>query len=140
MHRIMNTLAGLVLAVVPACGGEEGPNTEGQNRAEYSAIDEPRNGDQPTAQPAGEGAEEAGATCAEPTGEAQDALTQWQKVCTLGCVAFSNGGCAAVGVSCTAGALWSFGGILIPCSYAVVAACVGAGMAGTVCAIKCSGG
>ena len=76
----------------------------------------------------------------ETVGEAQEDLTQWQKVCTLGCVAFSNGGCAAVGTSCVAGALWSFGGILIPCSYAVVAACVGAGMAGTVCAIKCAGG
>jgi hypothetical protein len=76
----------------------------------------------------------------ETTGKVQEDLTQWQKVCTLGCVAFSNGGCAAVSTSCVAGALWSFGGILIPCSYAVVAACVGAGMAGTVCAIKCGGG
>jgi hypothetical protein len=74
------------------------------------------------------------------TGEVQEDLTQWQKVCTLGCVAFSNGGCAAVGTTCVAGAVWSFGGILIPCSYAVTAACIGAGFAGTVCAIKCSGG
>lgn len=140
MHRIMTTLAGLVLAVGPACGGMEGPSVEGQNSAEHPSIVKPSNGEQPTAQPTDEGAEETAASCAEPTGEAQDALTQWQKVCTLGCVAFANGGCAAVGVSCTAGALWSFGGVLIPCGYAVVAACAAAGMAGTVCAIKCTGG
>jgi hypothetical protein len=76
----------------------------------------------------------------DPTGKAQQDLTKWQQLCILGCAAFSNGGCAAVSTSCTAGALWSFGGILIPCSYAVVAACAGAGVAGTVCAIKCTGG
>lgn len=140
MHRIMIALAGLVLAVVPACGGVEGPSMEGQDRVEHLPLDTPSNGERPTAEPRGDAAEQLGATCEEPTGEAQDALTQWQKVCVLECVAFANGGCAAVGVSCTAGALWSFGGILIPCGYAVVAACAGAGMAGTVCAIKCSGG
>ena len=76
----------------------------------------------------------------EVVGEAQEALTQWQKVCVLGCTTFAGAGCAAVGVSCTAGTLWSFGGILIPCSYAVVAACAGATSVITVCGIKCLGG
>jgi hypothetical protein len=76
----------------------------------------------------------------ETMGEAQEALTQWQKICVLGCATFAGAGCAAVGVSCTAGALWSFGGILIPCAYAVVAACAGAASLTTVCAIKCVGG
>jgi hypothetical protein len=84
---------------------------------------------------AGEIAEET-----ETTGEAQEALTQWQKICVLGCSTFAGAGCAAVGVSCTAGALWSFGGILIPCAYAVIAACAGAASVTTVCAIKCVGG
>jgi hypothetical protein len=76
----------------------------------------------------------------ETVGEAQQSLTQWQKVCVLGCTTFAGAGCAAVGVSCTAGTLWSFGGILIPCSYAVVAACAGATSVITVCGIKCVGG
>jgi hypothetical protein len=41
----------------------------------------------------------------ETVGEAQEALTQWQKVCVLGCTTFAGAGCAAVGVSCTAGTL-----------------------------------
>ena len=73
-------------------------------------------------------------------GEAQQALTKWQQVCIVGCAAFANAGCAAVSTSCVAGALWSFGGILIPCSYAVIAACTGAATAGAVCSIKCSEG
>lgn len=76
----------------------------------------------------------------ETTGEAQEDLTQWQKICALGCATFAGAGCAAVSTSCTAGALWSFGGILIPCSYAVVAACAGATSVTTVCGIKCLGG
>jgi len=74
------------------------------------------------------------------TGEIQEDLTQWQKVCVLGCATFAAAGCASVGASCTAGALWSFGGILIPCAYAVVAACTGAASVTTVCSIKCLGG
>lgn len=76
----------------------------------------------------------------ETTGEVQEDLTQWQKVCVLGCTTFAGAGCAAVGVSCTAGALWTFGGILIPCGYAVIAACAGATSVITVCGIKCLGG
>ena len=76
----------------------------------------------------------------EPVGETQQDLTQWQKLCALGCSAFAGAGCASVGASCVAGALWSFGGILIPCSYAVVAACTGSTTVITVCGIKCLGG
>ncbi len=76
----------------------------------------------------------------EETGEAREDLTKWQQICVVGCAVFSNAGCASVSTSCVAGALWSFGGILIPCSYAVVAACTGAATAGAVCSIKCSGG
>ena len=76
----------------------------------------------------------------EPVGETQQDLTRWQKLCALGCSAFAGAGCASVSTSCVAGALWSFGGILIPCAYAVVAACTGSVTVITVCGIKCIGG
>ena len=76
----------------------------------------------------------------EPIGEATECLTKWQQVCIVGCLVFANAGCTSVSLSCTAGAVWSFGGILIPCAYAVLAACAGATAAGTVCTFKCTGG
>ena len=76
----------------------------------------------------------------EPIGEATEDLTKWQQRCTLGCATLAAAGCASVSASCTAGAVWSFGGILIPCAYAVVAACAGSASITTVCAIKCAGG
>ncbi len=83
---------------------------------------------------------EAQAQSLEPIGEATEDLTKWQQMCTLGCATLAAAGCASVGASCTAGAVWSFGGILIPCAYAVVAACAGSASITTVCAIKCAGG
>lgn len=76
----------------------------------------------------------------EMVGEATEYLTNWQQVCIVGCQVFANAGCTSVSLSCTAGAVWSFGGVLIPCVYAVLAACAGATAAGTVCTFKCSGG
>lgn len=76
----------------------------------------------------------------ETTGEAQEALTQWQKICVLGCTTLASAGCASVSASCVAGAVWSFGGILIPCVYAEIAACTGAANVIAVCGIKCTGG
>jgi hypothetical protein len=76
----------------------------------------------------------------EPIGEATECLTKWQQVCIVGCQVFATAGCTSVSLSCTAGAVWSFGGILIPCAYAVLAACTGATAAGTVCTFKCVGG
>lgn len=135
MHRIRIALVGTITALVPACGVVEGPSTEGQNSAEQPQID----GAQTTAEPTGEAAEDVSVSCEETTGEAQEALTKWQQVCIVGCQTFATAGCTAVGLSCTAGTLWSFGGILIPCTYAVLAACTGGTLAGSVCALKCAG-
>lgn len=85
-------------------------------------------------------AAEAQTRSCEPIGEATEDLTKWQQTCTLGCAILAAAGCASVSTSCTAGAIWSFGGVLIPCAYAVVAACTGSASITTVCAIKCAGG
>jgi hypothetical protein len=135
MSRIMIALGGAIFIVAPACGGVEEPSTERQDSAEHPLS----NDEQPTAEPIGEATEKGGMSCEETTGEAQEALTKWQQVCIVGCQTFATAGCTAVGLSCTAGTLWSFGGILIPCTYAVLAACTGATLAGSVCALKCAG-
>jgi hypothetical protein len=68
------------------------------------------------------------------------ALATWKEICIVGCAVFAAGGCMAVSGSCVAGAVWSFGGILIPCAYAVTAACVSAAGISAICALRCGGG
>ena len=65
---------------------------------------------------------------------------QWKNICTFGCAVLAGAGCASVGFSCVAGAVWSFGGILIPCAWAATAACGAAAGISVTCAIKCNGG
>lgn len=78
----------------------------------------------------------------EPIGEATEDLTpkKWQEICTLGCAVLAAAGCGTVTASCTAGTVWSFGGILIPCAYAAAAACTASVSITTVCSFKCAGG
>jgi hypothetical protein len=115
--------------------------------ADTTTLDTTDQGPAPAEQAGAAGTETMETTAAaeavegmESTGEAQEGLTQWQKICVLGCSTLAGAGCASVSMSCTAGTLWSFGGILIPCVYAVVAACAGAASVTTVCAIECVGG
>lgn len=65
---------------------------------------------------------------------------RWKNICTFGCAVFAGAGCASVAGSCVAGAVWSFGGILIPCAWAATAACGAATGIAATCAIKCNGG
>jgi hypothetical protein len=74
-----------------------------------------------------------------PTDEAQSALTLAQSLCVVGCAAAAGAGCAAVGTACTAGTIWTFGGIGVPCAYVVIAACGAAEGVGAACAIACTG-
>lgn len=48
--------------------------------------------------------------------------------------------CAAVARMCAPEAVWTFGGVAIPCFYAMLAACAGALTAGSACNAWCDGG
>lgn len=92
----------------------------------------------------GSGLGEASAVPEEPedsTGEAASGmvLVKGGALCEYSCGGAVAAGCAAVTFACTAGTLWAFGGISIPCQYAVVAACYGMGAAGVACAKICGG-
>jgi hypothetical protein len=60
-------------------------------------------------------------------------------LCEISCGGAAAAGCAAVSLACAAGTVWTFGGISIPCQYAVVAACYAIGGGGVACAKLCSG-
>jgi hypothetical protein len=62
---------------------------------------------------------------------------QWRDICNTACEVASVAGCVAVHGACAAGAVWSFGGVLVPCEWAVLAACGGAATLGGACKAKC---
>lgn len=66
------------------------------------------------------------------------AMTPLQTACTYGCAIAAGAGCAAVGGACTAGAIWTVGGVSFPCVYAVIAACGAYNAIGVTCALQCS--
>jgi hypothetical protein len=73
-----------------------------------------------------------------PTDEARSAVTAAQAACVVGCAAAAGAGCAAVATACTAGAIWTFGGIGVPCSYVVIAACGAVEGAAAACTLGCT--
>ena len=62
---------------------------------------------------------------------------QWREACHLGCGAANIVGCGVVTYSCVAGSVWTYGGLAIPCKYAVIAACLGAYAADRACEKWC---
>jgi hypothetical protein len=60
-------------------------------------------------------------------------------LCEYSCAGAATAGCAAVALACTAGTVWTFGGVSIPCGYAVVAACYAIGAGGLACTKLCGG-
>ena len=145
------TVAGCVLGAVGCAASSESSTTEGMtetsrsaDRMEEVALDGPcsalsadkagARGDSPgdfeeanqvCVARAQTQAREAQGQKLEPIGEVTEDLTpkKWQEICTLGCAVLAAAGCGTVTASCTAGTVWSFGGILIPCAYAAAAAC-----------------
>lgn len=122
--------------------------TEGRSRStdglEEAVIEEPRSAlltEQVCALRAQPQAMDAANQPFESIGEVTEDLTpqKWRELCTLGCAVLAGAGCYSVTASCTAGAVWSFGGVLIPCAYAVAAACTGSISVTTVCSFKCAG-
>lgn len=75
--------------------------------------------------------------CDEETGQAESALSTLGVLCQYSCAGAVAAGCATVAAACTAGTVWTFGGVSIPCTYAMVAACYGIGAAGLACAKLC---
>lgn len=76
----------------------------------------------------------------EETGEAvSPILVTRGALCEASCAGAGAAGCAVVALACTAGAVWTLGGVSIPCSYAVVAACYAIGAAGVACVKLCGG-
>lgn len=64
----------------------------------------------------------------------------WRQSCRYACKMAEGLSCVAVGGLCVSGATWTFGGVAIPCYYAVLAACAGALTAGTACTTWCDRG
>lgn len=142
----------------PDCTTAEAISTDGQEKAVIEGpcsalsadnweVDRDPGGDLEEANPvcmasAHSQAMEAQCQNMEPIGEVAQNLTprKWQEICTLGCALLAGAGCASVTASCTAGAIWSFGGVLIPCAYAVAAACTASVSVTVVCGFKCAGG
>jgi hypothetical protein len=62
---------------------------------------------------------------------------KWREACHLSCGAANIVGCGVVTYSCVAGTVWTYGGLAIPCKYAVIAACLGAYAADRACEKWC---
>jgi hypothetical protein len=73
-----------------------------------------------------------------PVAESSDELTRAQTACTIACATLAGAGCASVSVACVAGTVWTVGGVGVPCTYVVVAACGAVSGVGAACALQCA--
>lgn len=142
MNHIMIAFGGTLLALVPACGVVEEPSTEGKDSEEQPLSD----GEQTTAEPTGEAAEEAGVSCEDPDdcgrpgeqiGEAQEASTAAGNACVAACVASYAMLCHRVRTICAVAEVVTVGSATVPCATALVVSCVGGVALGAVCARQC---
>jgi hypothetical protein len=67
-------------------------------------------------------------------------MASWKEICIVGCATLATAAAVTVTAGCVAGTLWSFGGILIPCEYAVAASWIAAAEISAVCSLRCGGG
>ena len=68
---------------------------------------------------------------------ASEAASPRNAACLISCAIVSSAGCATVSVACAAGTTFTVGGLTVPCSFAIVAACSVYAGAGTACALLC---
>jgi hypothetical protein len=65
---------------------------------------------------------------------------KWRPICEAACDAAVGAACMSAHFSCVAGAFWSFGGVLIPCEWAVISGCSAGFFVAKACHVKCNGG
>jgi hypothetical protein len=65
---------------------------------------------------------------------------RWRPLCEAACDAAVGAACAGATFSCVVGTFWSFGGVLIPCEWAVISGCSAGFFVVKACHVKCNGG
>lgn len=119
----------------------EEPSTEGQDSAEAP----PSDGEQTTAEPTGEAAEEIGVSCGDvdECGRTGEHIAEaWQAstagtACVATCAASYALLCHRVRTICAVAEVATIGEATVPCATALLVACVSGAGLGAICARQC---